>query len=112
MAKVDSSVSCGNVGQCLNPAFVHSIAVPEMDMLPGLDKTCAVARGDGVVDVIDLESKLATMKSKNLSRSKNFQSTSKKSDVQAANHAIGQNLGKRIQLDYSLGGHTAAVSCV
>ncbi|XP_038986280.1 WD repeat-containing protein 53 isoform X2 [Phoenix dactylifera] len=106
MPEVDSTVSCGNVGQCLNPAFVHSIAVPEMDMLQGLNKACAVARGDGVVDVIDLESELATVKSKN------FQSRSKKSDVQAANHAIGRNLVKRTQLDYSLGGHTAAVSCV
>nr|XP_010925604.1 WD repeat-containing protein 53 isoform X2 [Elaeis guineensis] len=112
MPEVDGTVSCGNVGQCLNPAFVHSIAVPETDMLLGLHKACAVARGDGVVDVIDLESGLATMKSKNFSQSKNFQSRSKKSGIQAANQATGRNLGKRIQLDYSLGGHTAAVSCV
>ncbi|KAG1330225.1 putative WD repeat-containing protein 53 [Cocos nucifera] len=112
MPEVDSTVSCGNVGQCLNPAFVHSIAVPEMDMLPAPHKACAVARGDGVVDVINLESELATAKSKNSSQSKNFQSRSKKSGIQSANQATGQNLGKRIQLDYSLGGHTAAVSCV
>nr|XP_029121311.1 WD repeat-containing protein 53 isoform X3 [Elaeis guineensis] len=61
---------------------------------------------------VSCESGLATMKSKNFSQSKNFQSRSKKSGIQAANQATGRNLGKRIQLDYSLGGHTAAVSCV
>ncbi|KAG2315530.1 hypothetical protein Bca4012_066345 [Brassica carinata] len=41
-------------GQCLNPAFVHSIAVPEMDMVDKLGKICAVARGDGIVGLITI----------------------------------------------------------
>ncbi|RWW84767.1 hypothetical protein BHE74_00006625 [Ensete ventricosum] len=111
MAEPDSNITNGNAGQFFNPAFVHSIAVPEVDMLPGLNKVCAAARGDGVIDVIDLEVELANMKSKSSSIAKRSQPRSRKSDAQSAN-TMGQVLRKRTQLDYSLGGHTAGVSCV
>ncbi|XP_020097558.1 WD repeat-containing protein 53 [Ananas comosus] len=108
--EMDNNVSPGNAGQCFNPAFVHSVAVPGVDMLSGLYKVCAVARGDGVVDVIDLESELAPKKSKS---SVGSQLRSKRSDIPDANsHPTGQSRGKRLHLDYTLGGHTAAVSCV
>ncbi|CAN8245991.1 unnamed protein product [Cochlearia groenlandica] len=85
-----------NSGQCLNPAFVHSIAIPEIDMVDKLDKICAVARGDGIVDLINIESELSR---------KGTSSTSKGSS--SNNDAV-----KRVCLDYSVGGHKAAVSCV
>lgn len=90
-----------NLGQCLNPAFVHSMAVPHTDKILGASyKICAVARGDGIVDVINLESELRPLTK---SRSKNGEGRS------ANCHESGE---KRIHLDYSSGGHTAAVSCV
>ncbi|KAG2307536.1 hypothetical protein Bca4012_083445 [Brassica carinata] len=49
-----SSDTHSSSGQCLNPAFVHSIAVPEMDMVDKLGKICAVARGDGIVGLITI----------------------------------------------------------
>ncbi|KAF5949249.1 hypothetical protein HYC85_011242 [Camellia sinensis] len=61
---VPDADNAGSAGQCLNPAFVHAIAVPEVDMVDRLGKVCVVARGDGVVDVIDIESELAVIKSK------------------------------------------------
>ena len=54
--QVDGEGSSRNIGHCFNPAFVHSVAVPEMDTLGGLNKVCAAAGGDGVVDVIEVES--------------------------------------------------------
>ncbi|KAE8674243.1 Transducin/WD40 repeat-like superfamily protein isoform 3 [Hibiscus syriacus] len=101
--------SGSNAGQCLNPAFVHSIKVPEVDMLDKLGKICVVARGDGVIDVIDMESELTTMKPKCYMKSrKGTQSVYKGSDGGDPR----ENGTKWLHLDYSLGGHTAAVSCV
>lgn len=99
-----------NIGQCLNPAFVHAIAVPEVDMLDKVGKVCLVARGDGVVDVINIESELAASRSKGSSKPlKGGQSGSKsKADTENCN----QNEKRRLHLDYTIGGHTAAVSCV
>lgn len=87
-----------NSGQCLNPAFVHSIAIPEMDMVDKLGKVCAVARGDGIVDLIDIESEL----SRKGTSSKGSGSSSSSNNV----------MNRRVCLDYSVGGHNAAVSCV
>ncbi|KAG6534513.1 hypothetical protein ZIOFF_008416 [Zingiber officinale] len=110
MTEPDSSISTGNAGQCFNPAFVHSIAIPEVDITCGPNKVCAVARGDGVIDVIDLEASLATLKSKSSSLAKSAQ-RSKRGEAQSSNtHADYQN--KSTQLDFSSGGHTASVSCV
>ncbi|CBI30713.3 unnamed protein product, partial [Vitis vinifera] len=83
-----------SAGQCLNPAFVHAIAVPEVDMLEKSGKICVVARGDGVVDVINIESELAA------------------AHVSTVAETLNQNGRRRLHLDYSLGGHTASVSCV
>ncbi|BFG27962.1 hypothetical protein CerSpe_142360 [Prunus speciosa] len=93
--------------QCFNPAFVHAIAVPEIDMLEKSDKVGVVARGDGAVDVINIEAELATMRSKGSRKpQKGSQSRSKEKEIP------DQNGWKRLHLDYSSGGHTAAVSCV
>lgn len=100
-----------SAGHCYNPAFVHAIAVPNVDMLDRTGKICAAARGDGVVDVINIESELTSMKSKTSSKSrKGSQSTSK--DSASASETEDQNDGKRLHLDYTLGGHTASASCV
>ncbi|PKA51664.1 cellulose synthase A [Apostasia shenzhenica] len=99
LPNLDGRVSSSGAGQCYNPAFVHSIAIPEIEILPGLERVCAVAKGDGVIDVIKLEHEPSSTKS----------SCSSKKSV-PKNLSIG--FGKRVQLDYTLGGHTAAVSCV
>ncbi|KAK9064293.1 hypothetical protein SSX86_015673 [Deinandra increscens subsp. villosa] len=102
-----------NAGQCFNPAFVHAIAVPEVDMLDKIDKICVVARGDGVVDVINIESEFKAAKSKGPSNSKKGgQSKSKGSVPSKDSEKEDQNQRTRLRLDYSSGGHTAAVSCV
>ncbi|KAF8409080.1 hypothetical protein HHK36_005153 [Tetracentron sinense] len=107
---MDSST---NAGQFFNPAFVHAIAVPEMDMLDKSDKICVVARGDGVVDVINIESELAAIKSKSSSQQRKGSQSRSKDSMPTENPATGdQNGGRRLHLDCSVGGHTAAVCSV
>lgn len=97
----------GQMGQCLNPAFVHALAVPEADMVDKLGKICVVARGDGVVDIINIESELAANKSKSsVKPKKGTKLMSESSDPQDHPHE------RKLHLDHSLGGHTSAVSCV
>ncbi|KAG8052948.1 hypothetical protein GUJ93_ZPchr0001g33006 [Zizania palustris] len=102
--------SSSSSGQCFNPAFVHSIAVSEEGILGGIHKVCAVARGDGAVDVVDLEYELAPAKSKGTSRMAGLSLSIKNTDVGDGNG--NQSQGKRLHLDYMVGGHTAAVSSV
>ncbi|CAL1410426.1 unnamed protein product [Linum trigynum] len=110
------SNSSNNTTQCLNPAFVHAIAVPDVDMVDNAGKICAVARGDGVVDVIDIEVELAAaIRSKSMAKAKKGSQT--KSNNEAESSTSGEttantNQSSRLHLDYELGGHTAAVSCV
>ncbi|KAD7117868.1 hypothetical protein E3N88_05136 [Mikania micrantha] len=105
--------SSSNAGQCFNPAFVHAIAVPEVDMLDKIDKICVVARGDGVVDVINIESEFKAAKSKSSSSLKKGGQSKSNGSVSSSNSEIeDQNQRTRLRLDYSFGGHTAAVSCV
>ncbi|KAB5534164.1 hypothetical protein DKX38_017250 [Salix brachista] len=102
-----------NGAQCLNPAFVHAIAVPDVDMLDKSDKICVVARGDGIVDVINIESELAVIRSKTSAKARKGSSSTSKDGVPAAGTGIlDENARKRLHLDYSVGGHAAAVSCV
>ncbi|KAK1422742.1 hypothetical protein QVD17_18028 [Tagetes erecta] len=102
-----------NAGQCFNPAFVHAITVPEVDMLDKVGKICVVARGDGVVDVINIESEFKAAKSKGSSNpKKGSQSKSNGSVSSPTPEKEDQNQRTRLRLDYSCGGHTAAVSCV
>ncbi|XP_058092671.1 cellulose synthase A catalytic subunit 8 [UDP-forming] [Magnolia sinica] len=114
MPDMDNCESSSNANQCFNPAFVHALAVLEADMLDGVAKICGVGRGDGVVDVIDIEYELAVAKSRSSSQlKKGSQPRSRDSTVQGANAAtLDPNQGKRLHLDYAVGGHTAAVSCV
>ncbi|KAK9706821.1 hypothetical protein RND81_07G153900 [Saponaria officinalis] len=100
----------GNDEQFCNPPFIHSIAVPEMDMLDKLGKLCAVARGDGVVSIINIESELAVSKSKGIKKSRN--STQGSSSTASLGDTENHNEWKRLHLDYSHGGHTTAASCV
>lgn len=95
----------GHVGQCLNPAFVHALAVPEVDMIDKVGKICVMARGDGAVDIIDVESELAAKKSKSLIRTKKGSKSIPETSADPQFHP-------KLHLDLSLGGHTAAVSCV
>ncbi|KAK3206829.1 hypothetical protein Dsin_020875 [Dipteronia sinensis] len=102
-----------NGGQCYNPAFVHAIAVPDVDMLNRTDEICVVARGDGAIDVINIESELNTVRSiKSTKARKGSKSISKDNTRAAENENLDQNGGKRLHLDYSLDGHTAAAACV
>ncbi|XP_062094389.1 cellulose synthase A catalytic subunit 8 [UDP-forming]-like [Humulus lupulus] len=102
----------GSGGQCFNPAFIHAIAVPDIDMLNKTEKICVVARGDGAVDVINIETELAVIKSKSSKTSqKGSQSRSTNRSLKNVENTE-QNGRPRLHLDYSLGGHTSAVSCV
>ncbi|KAG6754987.1 hypothetical protein POTOM_040795 [Populus tomentosa] len=102
-----------NGAQCLNPAFVHAIAVPDVDMLDKSDKICVVARGDGIVDVINIESELAVIRSKTSAKARKGSSSTSKDGVPAVGTGtLDENARKRLHLDYSVGGHAAAVSCV
>lgn len=105
--------SSNQAGQCLNPAFVHALAVPDVDMLDKSGKVCVVARGDGVVDIINVESELAAIRSNVSSKfGKKSQGKSKDSVSNSVTENLDQNGRNRLHLDYSYGGHTAAVSCV
>uniref|UniRef100_I1KSF8 Anaphase-promoting complex subunit 4 WD40 domain-containing protein n=1 Tax=Glycine max TaxID=3847 RepID=I1KSF8_SOYBN len=103
-------VSSGIAGRCVNPAFVHAIAVPEVDMLDKLDKICAAARGDGAIDVINIETEMAATKSKSSSNSRKGSHSRSKDGSSSSNTDADQNGKKRLHLNYTLGGHTAAVS--
>ncbi|KAK9093009.1 hypothetical protein Syun_027920 [Stephania yunnanensis] len=100
LSEVDSQ---SNAGQCFNPAFVHALAVPEVDMLDNSGKVCSVARGDGIVDVINVELELAAVKSKGpVKPQKRLESAAvNKLNAGSAPHADIKE--KRIRLDYSLG---------
>ncbi|KAL5670913.1 hypothetical protein ACJX0J_015219, partial [Zea mays] len=108
--ELQNGSSSGSAGQCFNPAFVHSVAVSEEGILGGLYKVCAVARGDGAVDVVDLEYELAPAKSKGPPRAAILTTRSKGAEL--GDGSCNQSRAKRIHLDYTMGGHTAAVSCV
>ncbi|KAG6419277.1 hypothetical protein SASPL_121493 [Salvia splendens] len=99
--------SGGNAGQCYNPAFVHALVVPDLDFVDSVGKICVVARGDGVVNVINLEPEHAAQKSKNTSKPK----MGTKSQLKEDSPTVDQN-DRNLHLDYSKGGHVAAVSCV
>lgn len=103
-------VSSSIAGRCVNPAFVHAIAVPEVDMLDKLDKICAVARGDGAIDVINIETEMASTKSKSSSNSRKGSHSRSKDGSSSSNTEADKNGKKRLHLDYTLGGHTAAIS--
>ncbi|KAG9448210.1 hypothetical protein H6P81_014338 [Aristolochia fimbriata] len=107
MPDTDRSKCNSDTSQCFNPPFVHAITVPDIDMLERSGKVCAVARGDGIVDVIDLDTEHALAKSKSSSHCKNTKRGSKSKNRQNL-----PNQGKRLQFDSAVGGHTAAVSSV
>ncbi|KAI3495375.1 hypothetical protein L1887_37706 [Cichorium endivia] len=105
--------SSSSGAQCFNPAFVHAIAVPEVDMLEKLEKICVVARGDGVVDVINIESEFTAAKSKGSSKPKKSGQSKLNGNLSSSNlEKQDQDRRTRLRLDYTSGGHTAAVSCV
>lgn len=94
-------------GQCLNPAFVHAIAVPEIEMVDKLGKVCVVAKGDGAVEVIDTEADFVTS-------SKHPRKNDIKSNNASSSTCIQtrDGSGRNKCFDYTLGGHTAGASCV
>ncbi|KAH6793027.1 cellulose synthase family protein [Perilla frutescens var. hirtella] len=109
-SKIMDFGSGGDAGQCCNPAFVHALVVPDLDLVDRVGKICVVAKGDGVVNVINLESELAAQKSKNSSKPK-AKSISKGRHPPADPQTEDQN-DRNLHLDYSMGGHVAAVSSV
>ncbi|KAL8460695.1 hypothetical protein ACS0TY_031496 [Phlomoides rotata] len=104
--------SGGDAGQCCNPAFVHGLAVPDLDIVDKVGKICVVARGDGVVSIINIESELAGHNSKSSTKANlGTKSTSKGQSPPTDSRSAEQN-GENLHLDYSMGGHGAAVSSV
>lgn len=78
-------------------------------MLDRLGQICVVARGDGIVHVIDIE----TEKSKTSSKTVKKVQTRSKGVAAACDMDNQEQTGrKRLYLDYTVGGHSAAVSCV
>ncbi|KAK7318830.1 hypothetical protein RJT34_03537 [Clitoria ternatea] len=106
------NTSSGTTGQFVNPAFVHAIAVPEGEMVDKVDKICAVARGDGAINVINIETEMAAIRSKSSSNMQKGSHSKSKDGSSSSNTDANQNGKKRLHLDYTLGSHTAAVSCV
>lgn len=78
-------------------------------MIDKLDKICAVAAG-AVVNVINIEAEIACMKSKGSSNSRKGSQSRPKQGSSTSNTDADQNGRRRLQLDYTLGGHNAAVS--
>ncbi|KAM7262641.1 hypothetical protein ACFE04_000324 [Oxalis oulophora] len=102
-----------NGSQCFNPAFVHAITIPDSDMLEKSGKVCVVARGDGILDVINIEPELTAAKTKNSTKSrKGSQSKPKNSASTSESQIQDQNGRKSLHLDYTMGGHTSSISCV
>ena len=66
--------------------------------------------GDGVVDVIDIGSELAAAQSKSSLKAHKGSKSRSKNSASTAAETLNQN-GRRLHLDYTLGGHTASVSC-
>ncbi|KAL6574104.1 hypothetical protein OROHE_001646 [Orobanche hederae] len=91
----------GDAGKCCNPAFVHALIVPDLDIVDKVGKICVAARGDGVVNIINIDSQSTAIKSKISTKPKSGTKSVQKS----------QN-DRNMQLDYSMGGHVAAVSSV
>lgn len=102
------NVSNSGAGQCFNPSLIHAIAVPEIDMVDKLGKICAVAGGD-VINVIDIESEIAAVRSKSSSNTRKG-SQSRLKGGSSSNTDADDNVKKRLQFDYTIGGHTSAVS--
>ncbi|KAL3617013.1 hypothetical protein CASFOL_039407 [Castilleja foliolosa] len=96
----------GNAGQCCNPAFVHALIVPDLDIVDKVGKICVTARGDGVVSIINIDSQT---KSKISTKPK--LATKSKPKNRAESQRPDRN-NRNLQLDYSVGGHGAAVSSV
>ncbi|KAL0352953.1 UNVERIFIED_CONTAM: WD repeat-containing protein 53 [Sesamum angustifolium] len=104
--------SGGDSGQCCNPAFVHALVVPDLDIVDKVGKVCVVARGDGVVNIINIESELAALKSKMSTKPKLGSKSNPKSHSSAADSESTDQNDRNLRLDYSVGGHVAAVSSV
>ncbi|KAL0442622.1 UNVERIFIED_CONTAM: hypothetical protein Slati_1984900 [Sesamum latifolium] len=104
--------SGGDSGQCCNPAFVHALVVPDLDIVDKVGKVCVVARGDGVVNIIDIESELAALKSKMSTKSRLGSKSNPKSRSSPADPQSADQNDRNLRLDYSMGGHVAAVSSV
>ncbi|KAI3456126.1 hypothetical protein Pfo_012789 [Paulownia fortunei] len=104
--------SGGDAGQCCNPAFVHAIVVPDLDIVDKVGKICVTARGDGVVNIVNIESELTALKSKISTKPKlNTKSIPKGRLPPADSQSADQN-DRNLHLDYLMGGHVAAVSSV
>ena len=102
-------MSNSGAGQCFNPSLIHAIAVPEIDMVDKLGKICAVAGGD-VINMIDIESEIAAVRSKSSSNTRKGSQSRLKGGSSSSNTDADDNVKKRLQFDYTIGGHTSAVS--
>lgn len=78
-------------------------------MVDKLGRVCAVA-GGGVIDVIDIESEIAAVRSKTSSNTRKGSQSWLKDGSSTSNTDADRNVKKRLHFDYSMGGHTSAVS--
>ncbi|KAL6538115.1 hypothetical protein OROGR_012103 [Orobanche gracilis] len=107
------SVNGDGGAQSCNTDFVHAIVVLDPDMVERVGKICVAARSDGVVSIIDIKSEVASFKSKSLAKSKQgSKSTTPKNTIHDAGSQSEDSSHKNLLLDYTVGGHSAAVSSV
>ncbi|KAI5432511.1 Cellulose synthase A catalytic subunit 8 [UDP-forming], variant 5 [Lathyrus oleraceus] len=78
-------------------------------MVDKLGRVCAVA-GGGVINVIDIESEIAAVRSKTSSNTRKGSQSRLKDGSSTSNTDADRNVKKRLHFDYSMGGHTSAVS--
>ncbi|PNX70372.1 WD repeat-containing protein 53-like, partial [Trifolium pratense] len=78
-------------------------------MVDKLGKICAVAAG-GVINVIDIESEIGNVRSKSSSNTGKGTRPRLKDGSSSSNTDANHNVKRRLQFDYTIGGHTSAVS--
>lgn len=73
-------------------------------------KICVVARGDGVVNIVNIEAELSALKSRTSTKPKVGAKSTEKGLASPADGKSPDQNGRNLHLDYSMGGHVAAVS--
>lgn len=79
-------------------------------MVDNVGKICVVARGDGDVSILNVDT--APLKSKSVKPKLGTKSKLTSKDAEASGSQDQDRNDRGLHLDYSIGGHTAAVSSV
>lgn len=116
MSVVDPLAAMSNeeTPKICNPPFIHALAVPEGQLLGDVGRTMVAARGDGAVDVFDLQFKGDEMSDcrgkKKKSGEKLGRGTSESFKEEGS--FVYDLPGRLCHLSSDMQGHTSAVSTV